>query len=246
MHPSDLRLHTKSVEEATADVEPLRRDDTHRRSPDSTWRYPRRTGARSPVARCGSPASSGSEKNGRRLMNRPVRPVSFVSMPIDTSSCGRSTGSVRRRTEFTSWKIAALAPVPSASVRIATIEKVGFSAQQPQSVAEVLRDGFDEAQRIHVVDFLADQRGVAELAVRGMRGRLAASCRARCCRRSRARDSLRSSSARSFVPPRRGGRTETSPWDHSAGRRIRLIARTISSQRLVCSASCDRPFGVSR
>ena len=33
---------------------------------------------------------------------------------------------------------------------------------------------------------------------------------------------------------------------HSAGRRMRLTARTISSQRLVCSASCARPRGVMR
>lgn len=50
-------------------------------------------------------------------------------MPTLTSSCGRSTGSVRIRTEFTNWNIAAFAPVPSASVRTATIENVGFRSR---------------------------------------------------------------------------------------------------------------------
>ena len=59
-------------------------------------------------------------------MNRPVRPLSWVSMRTSTSSCGIATGSVRRRTASTSWKIAVLAPVPSASVRIATAANGGL------------------------------------------------------------------------------------------------------------------------
>ena len=39
-------------------------------------------------------------------------------------------------------------------------------AQQPEAVAEVLPDGFNEAQGVHVVDLLADLRGVAEPPVR--------------------------------------------------------------------------------
>ena len=44
-------------------------------------------------------ASNAGTRPGSK---RPVRPVSLVSMLSATSSCGRSTGSGRRRSEFTS------------------------------------------------------------------------------------------------------------------------------------------------
>ena len=45
---------------------------------------------------------------------------------ISTSSCGARTGSARRLSAFSSWKIAVLAPMPSASDTIAVTANPGW------------------------------------------------------------------------------------------------------------------------
>ena len=73
-----------------------------------------------------------------------------------TISCGRSTGRLRSRTASRSWKIAVLAPMPSASDAIATMVNAGVGAQQAQREAEVAGQAIEPADGVHVVDLLAD------------------------------------------------------------------------------------------
>ena len=60
--------------------------------------------------------------------------------------------------------MAALAPVPSARVRIATIENAGFR-RSSRAYTRILPGGVEQTNGIHVVDLFADSRGVSQLSV---------------------------------------------------------------------------------
>ena len=59
---------------------------------------------------------------GRRPVKLPLRDVPGAKR-TSTSSPGRSTGSMRSRTASSNWKMAVLAPMPSASEMIAAAAK---------------------------------------------------------------------------------------------------------------------------
>jgi hypothetical protein len=119
-------------------------------------------------------------------------------------------------------------------------------SQEPYAVAEVLPERVEQRHRVHLVNFLADPRGVPQLPPRRMPGYV---------RRHAAGDVVVEFAGevilqlvRALVIPLRSA--EEAEHAHSgpqsAGRRIRLIARAISSHREVCTASCARPLGVRR
>ena len=90
---------------------------TYRTSPDrrevearvAEGEHRSRTPAAAPAARsyCGSEICRCGRCAGRRGRRR--------SAASSTSSCGARTGNVRRLSAFSNWKIAVLAPMPSAS-----------------------------------------------------------------------------------------------------------------------------------
>ncbi len=128
--------------------------------------------------------------------------------------------------------------------------EAGVEAQQPRAVAQVLPHGFEGGERVHAIDLFAHERDVAELAVRGG---------ARVGRRHAARDvgvgldlevGLQLAGPL-VVPPgaaQESGPTHdgTSERQPAVGRRMRLMATTSSSHRVVCWTSWRRPAGVSR
>src|SRR6185436_5904263 len=107
---------------------------------------------------------------------------------------------------------------------------------------QIARRTVEKADGVHLIDLLANEGGVTELAA----GRGARRVRAHA-----AGDVLvgfdrevRLELARAFVVPTAAAK-ETRDRHH-AGFRMRFTARTISSHRLVCVVSCLRPAGVSR
>jgi hypothetical protein len=68
----------------------------------------------------------GYEKQNASSPSDDVRPCFGPGERRSTSSPGLATGSVRMSTRSTSAKMAALAPMPRASVATATAENVGF------------------------------------------------------------------------------------------------------------------------
>ena len=128
--------------------------------------------------------------------------------------------------------------------------KTGIPADHSQRMASVSQQPFQESQRIHLIDVLADQGRAAELSARGIT-----------CRRGvhAARDELLCRDVQvelDFIALFGIGlvAAQKSPpvckpihdWLPCAGFRMRPMARTNSSQREVCAASCFLPSGVSR
>ena len=79
---------------------------------------------------------------------------------------------MRSRTASSNWKIAVLAPMPSASDTIGGHGKALVAHQQPHRESKVLPERVDGADRVHPVDLLAHPGGVAELPDRGVVRRL--------------------------------------------------------------------------
>ena len=71
-------------------------------------------------------SQSGLVSEGLAPWNEPVRPLLFGAIRTSTICSGWRSGSVRRRTMSSSWKIAAFAPIPSASDRSATAANPGL------------------------------------------------------------------------------------------------------------------------
>ena len=78
----ELRADAERLEKAAADVEPLRGAVLAVRREIPARDAPREHRGERPAAPREAACHSGSEKHGRRLMNRPVRPCRAVSMPI--------------------------------------------------------------------------------------------------------------------------------------------------------------------
>ena len=128
-----------------------------------------------------------------------------------------------------------------------------IQTEQPRAMAEVPHERLEEADGVHAIDVLADEGGVAKLSPRRV---------ARVAQRHAAGEVLvdldrqvRVELARPLVVPaaaeeelRKAHRVplQTSDFLLHAGLNTRLMALTISSQRLVCSVSCLRPSGVRR
>src|SRR5262245_43350161 len=99
-----------------------------------------------------------------------------------TSSSGARTGSLRSSTWSMSVKIAVLAPIPSASERIATAANSGLRRRprtarrrsDSESMKRALRTGLDESRKERVVCYKTNMFGLAQDARYGLRALRAA------------------------------------------------------------------------
>ena len=175
------------------------------------------------------------ENQVSKLPRAPSRSTMWTSTRLD----GSATGSVRRRTALTTSNSAVLAPMPSASERIATSAKPGLRRKPAQRVAHVLRRLLEPAPAPHVARRLAGSasrcparggprrprpRGVSPRAMRSAVAIL------RC-------DSIssRSSASRSFMRPPRPA------WPG-----CRPSRRRASASATARTTSWRRPAAVSR
>ena len=239
---ADVRRHAERLKEIAAD-------------PDSLCGS--RLAAAGQVERHGAPgehlgegllplahgAHNGFVMIGRRLMKRPVRPFPFVSMLISTSCCGildRKRPEAHRVDELEDGRVRADA---ERERQDGDDRESGIEPQEARAVAQVLPDGLERARSCSSG---RSPRGS------GWDSRaFDAPPPARVSRHSARhllvdlRREIRLELAPALVvpiPPTKEASPAHSRFSvYSAGRRMRLMARTISSQRLVCSASCVGP-----
>jgi hypothetical protein len=102
-------------------------------------------------------------------MNRPVRPLPLVSMPIETSSDELVRSLDRQRPKpqrVDQLKDRRVGPGAERERQDRDDGERRVLAEQAHAVPKVLPERLDEAHRVHVVYLLADLRRVAQLAMR--------------------------------------------------------------------------------